>query len=375
VRLAVQFAGLFALLALALSALAVSLVGGAVRDRIQGQLRDTAELLAKMKLTNETARLLALVVHADVVVSVGDKVEISSQDGAAPGDLLDSLVARVADFTETREHLVVSTPIANGRRLWLLYPRELEREEKARAVRPAILLSVVGVALAALLGAVKERSAVAERTRALERLVSALAHEVKNPLGAIRLTVETLREGARDERDREAFDVVTSEVERLALLVDELRLLAGPQRFAPAPTDPGRAVDDVLALLRRTLEHRGLGLDRKGTAPAALVDPRALKQAVLNLLLNAIEASPRGATVHVRLSGGTERPRIEVQDEGPGVPPGLEQKIFEPFFTTKEGGTGLGLALARRVAKESGGSLELARGERGATFVLELARA
>ncbi|HZV00005.1 MAG TPA: ATP-binding protein [Planctomycetota bacterium] len=372
-RLAVQFAGLFALLALALSALAVSLVGGAVRDRVQGQLRDTAELLAKMKLTNETARLLALVVHADVVVSVGDKVEISSQDGAAPGDLLESLVARVADFTETREHLVVSTPIANGRRLWLLYPRELEREEKARAVRPAILLSVVGVALAALLGAVKERSAVAERTRALERLVSALAHEVKNPLGAIRLTVETLREGAT-ERDREAFDVVTGEVERLALLVDELRLLGGPQRFAPEATDPARSVDEVLALLRRTLEHRGLGLDRQGTAPRALVDPRALKQALLNLLLNAIEASPRGATVHVRL-GGTERPRIEVQDEGPGVPLGLEQKIFEPFFTTKEGGTGLGLALARRVAKESGGSLELARGERGATFVLELLRA
>ncbi len=388
-RIALPFVGLVALLALALSGLAIWLVGRTVEDRIHEQLRDTVQLAQHFPLTNEVAADLARYIHAEVVITAGRKVVRSSLGGNAPRGFETFPMANDITIRETETHLVAASQLVRPEGvygLYLLYPRELVHEERTRAIRPVILLSVVGVALTALLGALKERSVVNERTRALERLVSALAHEVKNPLGAIRLTVETLREGARDARDREAFDVVTSEVERLALLVDQLRMLSGPQRFAPAPTDAGKTLDDVLALLRRTFEHRGLHVEKTGEAPPALVDPRALKQALLNLLLNAIEASPRGGTVHVALAAG-ERVRISVSDEGPGVPAEVRARLFQPFTTTKEGGTGLGLALARRVAKEHGGSLDLVasplRGPgggapasaQGATFVLELPRA
>jgi len=373
-RIALPFVGLFALLALALSALAIWLVGRTVEERIHEQLFDTVRLAEHLPLSNPAAEHLSRYIHAEVVVTAGTKVQASSLGGLAPRGFEPFAPESDVTIKRTESHIVAASRLSDGRTLYLLYPRELESEERSRALRPVILLSFVGVAFTAIVGGLKERSVVRERTRALERLVSALAHEVKNPLGAIRLTVETLREGARDARDKEAFDVVTSEVERLALLVDQLRLLQGPQRFEPTALDPGKTVDDVLALLRRTFEHRGIALERTGEAPRALVDARALKQALLNLLLNAIEASPRGGSVRVRLSG-TERARIEVSDEGPGVPAAARARLFEPFVTTKDGGTGLGLAFARRVAREHGGSLELANTPTGATFVLELPRA
>lgn len=373
-RIALHFALLFALLAVALSGVAVSLVGSAVEDRIHDQLRDTVQLAHRITLTNQTAEHLARYIHAEVVVTAGKKVTVSSLNGAAPPGFEAFPPEKDVTIRGTDRSLVAASRLPDERTLYLVYPRELESAERARATRPVVALSIAGVAVTALLGALKERSVVRERTQALARLVSALAHEVKNPLGAIRLTVEMLREGARDAREREAFDVVTSEVERLALLVDQLRLLGGPQRFAPVPVDVAKTLGEVLTLLHRTFEHRGLSVERAGEAPSALVDPRALKQAILNLLLNAIEASPRGGKVVARLSSDAGTVRLEVQDEGQGVPPAARAHLFEPFYTTKEGGTGLGLALARRVAVEHGGALVLADAPRGATFVLTLPR-
>jgi signal transduction histidine kinase len=374
-RIALPFVGLFALLALALSGVSVYLVGLGVEDRIHDQLRDTVKLAEKLPLSNPTARHLSLYIHAEVVLVAGTTVLASSLEGQAPPGFVPFPAESAVTIRETEDRIVAASRLQDGRTLYLLYPRELESAERSRATRPVVVLSVVGVLLAALLGALKERSVVRERTQALARLVSGLAHEVKNPLGAIRLTVETLREGTKDPADREALDVVTSEVERLSLLVDQLRLLGGPQRFAPAPCEPGKVLDEVLALLRRTLEHRGLAVERTGEAPAVLVDPRAFKQALLNLLLNAIEASPRGSRIGIVLGAG-ERARIEVRDEGPGIAGPARSRLFEPFFTTKDGGTGLGLALARRVAREHGGTLELLDAPPpGARFLLELPRA
>jgi signal transduction histidine kinase len=382
------FVGLVALLAVAIGATAVSLVGRSVEDRIKEQLRDTLRLLSgeHFPLSDDTARRLARVIHAEVVVVAGKRIQATSlapgeahtfEQALAVGEFpLDANAPTVREGSlGTAEHLVAAAPLeASGRALYLLYPRALVSEERSRATRPVLVLALVGVGLTALLGALKERSVVRAQTAALAQLVSALAHEVKNPLGAIGLTVETLRAGA-SPRDQEAIDVVASEVERLALLVDELRLVGGgPKRFVPERVLPGEAVASVLALLRRTFEHRGLTLETSAPkdAPRVLVDPRALKQALLNLLLNAIEASPRGGTVTVRVVAQGGRVRFEVEDQGPGVPEASRSRLFEPFVTTKEGGTGLGLALARLVAREHAGSLELVPSARGARFALEL---
>ncbi|MBI3726557.1 HAMP domain-containing histidine kinase [bacterium] len=392
-RIALPFAGLFALLAVAISGIAVWLVGRTVEDRIHEQLKDTARLItgAHYRFSDATVSQIANYIHAEVVVVVGKKVQATSLDAPRARELERALesgaLALPGKDVEIREAavgadgaLVAAAPLeprGEGSALFLLYPRELVAQERARATRPVLVLSVIGVLLAAVLGAWKERSVVRERTQALERLVSALAHEVKNPLGAIKLTAETLRDAVSSERDREAIDVVAGEVDRLSLLVDELRLLGGGRRpFEPRAVLPGEAVDSVLALLRRTLEHRGLTIEKKeeggALARAVRVDPRALKQALLNLLLNAIEASPTGGRVALAVSLRERSVRFLVTDEGPGVAASVRDRIFEPFVTTKEGGTGLGLALARLVAIEHGGTLACLDSQRGAALALEL---
>jgi signal transduction histidine kinase len=147
-----------------------------------------------------------------------------------------------------------------------------------------------------------------------------------------------------------------------------------------------QVVQRALDVARPQLEQRGI---RAVIVPSSggdqvLADAAQLEAAVLNLLLNAAEATPHGGVVWVSVDGGdgTEgsHVRVRIQDGGTGVAPELRERIFQPFFTTKPGGTGLGLALAQRTAEEHGGSLtlaadpssELATSERGAVFVLEL---
>lgn len=391
-RIALPFVAIVALLATAIGATAVWLVGRTVEDRIHEQLTDTARLFSgHFPLSNETASRLARYIRAEIVVVGGTRIlatSLAPEDGRAFERALEAggfpldkgeITVRERSVGSARR-LVAAAPLETREHvLYLVYPPEVLSDERSRATRPVLIVSVVAVVLTALLGALKERAVVRERTEGLARLVSALAHEVKNPLGAIQLTVETIRDAVPGAREREAIDVVTAEVERLSLLVDELRLLGNRTRsFKPAAVLPREAVDSVLALLRRTFEHRGLRVvppkDPALDTPV-LVDPRALKQALLNLLLNAIEASPREGTIRLGVTKAARSGflRFEVQDEGPGVPSSVRARLFHPFVSTKDGGTGLGLALARFVAQDHGGSLELVSSEgRGATFALEL---
>ena len=402
-RIALPLALLVALLSAATYALGMRLVGNEVEERIERQLADTARLLsgAHFPLSDATISHLARYIQAEVVVVLGTRIEATSLDESSARRFeralaAGALAAPSAEVTVTRSPvelapglvaprlvapgLIAAVPLpgkGDGARLFLLYPAELESAERARAAGPVLGLAVVGVALAAALGTLLERALARERTEDLARLVSALAHEVKNPLGAIKLTVETLRDGSLDAADREALDVVAGEADRLALLVDELRLLGGGARgFRPEPVKPAESLERVLALLRRTLEHRGLRVERAiepgAAASRVLADPRALQQALLNILLNAIEASPAEGTIRVRVVALPKRVGVEVEDEGPGVSPRVRAFLFQPFVTDKESGTGLGLALARLVAREHGGDLSLVRSGPGSVFRLEL---
>lgn len=394
-RIAAPLAALVLVLTLATYALGVKLVGDEVEARIERQLADTARLVSgsHFPLSDATVQHLARYIRAEVVLVLGTRIEATSLDAAAAKRFekaLESgeLARRSDDVTVSRaprgvaDALVAAAPLpakGPGATLFLLYPAELQSAERERAMGPVLAIAVLGVALAAGLGTLLERRLAREQTDELVRLVSALAHEVKNPLGAIKLTVETLRDSSRDPRDREALDVVASEADRLALLVDELRLLGGGARpFRPRPVNPSESVDSVLALLRRTLEHRGLRVERATDASAAaglvLVDPRALQQALLNVILNAIEASPPDGTIRVRTVALGRSLAVDVEDEGPGVSPQLRARLFQPFATDKEGGTGLGLMLARLVAREHDGDVTLLRSGPGSVFRIELPR-
>lgn len=214
----------------------------------------------------------------------------------------------------------------------------------------------------------REQLRQTERIAAWQEIAKSLAHELKNPLSPIRLSIETLRKAR--ERSHEDFDAmfdestrtVLQEVERLRSIVDEF------SRFArlPAPNRKATSLGEVLA--------QAASLHSEGEAPVtfelpevpvlALVDADQITQVLHNLLQNARDAAraahPRGgALVRMSLEGHAETAYIRIEDNGAGIPAGETKAIFEPYYTRKEGGTGLGLAITQRIVTEHGGRIDV----------------
>jgi signal transduction histidine kinase len=217
------------------------------------------------------------------------------------------------------------------------------------------------------------------RTRTMETQAARIAHELKNPLSAIRALVEVMLESA-DERGQRRLTVAAGEIARIERIVDGYRSLSDRHPLDVvelAPTDVRELVGRVVAILEARAEKHGVSLVAEGL-PDPAVFPLArdrVKEALLNLVLNALEASPPGARVVV--SGEVSEAGLEVRvaDSGVGMDAEALAKIGTPFFTRREGGTGLGVALARQVAAQHGGELryESALG-RGTTAILQLRR-
>jgi signal transduction histidine kinase len=202
--------------------------------------------------------------------------------------------------------------------------------------------------------------AEAEKRRA-ERLVSfgalarGLAHEIKNPLVAIKTFAELLPERSEDEEFRESFaKIVLQEIGRIDELVARLRGLAAPPAPRFSPVDLPQLIHETLALLRGEIERARarVSMSGEGSAPRVLGDPAQLKQLILNVLINALEAIEEGGRITIRLSHvvSSQQLVVEIADTGPGVPDELLSKMFEAFVTTKPEGSGLGLAICRAIA-------------------------
>jgi signal transduction histidine kinase len=215
-----------------------------------------------------------------------------------------------------------------------------------------------------------------ERAAAAGQMAAAMAHEVRNPLTGAKMTLEMLLAEEQRAGPAEELRAVLDELRRLELVVDELVSYARPSPPVLARVDAAELAGEVLGLLRRQLEHAHVraAVRAEPGAPAARADRGKLKQVLVNLVLNAMQAQPRGGEVEVRvLPAGEARLALEVADRGPGVRPADLEKIFAPFYTTKPGGAGLGLAVSRSIAEEHGGNLSCRAGEGGgAVFRLEL---
>ncbi|MHC4817491.1 MAG: ATP-binding protein [Planctomycetota bacterium] len=221
-----------------------------------------------------------------------------------------------------------------------------------------------------MVGAIREgekRLRESERLAALGRLAGGIAHELRNPLTAIRMAVETASVGGDTEGRLEARRIALAEIERLDRTLRELLDFVRPREPRLAEVNIRALFTDVLALLRPQCDHLKVRLEME--APDDLTvraDPDRLKQAVLNLVLNGAQAQPRGGVV--RLRAGADG--IEVEDQGPGIREEIKDSLLQPFVTTKAAGIGLGLAVVAQVAEEHGAELDFRTGADGTTFRL-----
>ncbi|HTB79077.1 MAG TPA: HAMP domain-containing sensor histidine kinase [Polyangiaceae bacterium] len=210
-----------------------------------------------------------------------------------------------------------------------------------------------------------------DRTRALEGIAARLAHEVKNPLAAIKGLSTHMARNATDPKTAERLAIVAGEADRLQSIVEGfLSFSRGLDDLKCAATHPYEIVRELGVLLETRAEEAGVTIETGGDEALVLdADPRKLRQALLNIVLNAIQASPRGSSVRLTVARDCEGSRITVRDEGVGMTPDVLERIRKPYFTTKEGGTGLGLAVARGLVEQHGGSLEFKSAPRTGTTV------
>jgi len=202
----------------------------------------------------------------------------------------------------------------------------------------------------------------ADRLKTLGEVAAGLAHEIRHPLASIRGSLEIIGDRSlQDSPEAEFSHLAMVEVQRLDDLVWEFLRYARPHQPDLRPTTLHGVVERVFALLRVEAERAGVALvtESTGSLPDVCIDPPQIEQVLLNLVLNAIQASPPGACVRVGERLERQAAVIDVIDEGPGIPDEYVAQVFSPFFTTREKGTGLGLAIASRIVMEHHGTLEI----------------
>lgn len=211
------------------------------------------------------------------------------------------------------------------------------------------------------------RASLRARDEERETLLAGIAHEIRNPLGGMELFTGLLAEELAGRPEAAHVDRIRSELAALSRVVDEFLDYARARPPLVEPCDLGSLVAEVGDLVQPLAAERGVKLAASGRG-RCLGDREKLRRALLNLARNAVEASPAGQVVELsaRAGGGAETV-LEVLDRGPGLGPEAREKLFRPFFTTKERGTGLGLALAKKVADAHRGTLELLPREGGGT--------
>ena len=223
-------------------------------------------------------------------------------------------------------------------------------------------------------------SASSDRARSLEELSAAIAHEIRNPITAAKSLVQQIAEDPAAEENREHARVAVEELDRVERSIAHLLRFAREEPFEPGPLDVGALIDSAVELLRDRAERQAVRIERDvEPMPTAFADGEQLRKVLANLIGNALDAHLERPIpdAWIRIAAGRnlagDELWIRVRDNGPGLSDLQRQQAFQPFRTTKPGGTGLGLALARKVLARHGGSIELATTKQpGAELVLAL---
>ncbi|GAB4273029.1 MAG: hypothetical protein Kow0092_28290 [Deferrisomatales bacterium] len=269
------------------------------------------------------------------------------------------------------------------------------RHLRDRAGRPVGKIALFSES--SLQDSLQKKMVAYERLASLGELATSLIHEVGNPVSVILGFARLLVHQEGDDPGGEIRERIFREAERCRTIVEQMLAYArsSTREPAPVPLELHSVAQETLGILRYRLQRRGVSSDIHWDSDVPLVqaDPGEMKQVLLNLLLNALDAAPEGGSIHMRgrrlvrevTVGGDSllRPlaevvredwaEIRVEDDGPGLGSGDPERFFAPFFTTKSGGGGLGLSVCRRIVEERGGTIRLEnRSPGGACAVIEL---
>jgi signal transduction histidine kinase len=217
---------------------------------------------------------------------------------------------------------------------------------------------------------------VSERLAAMGRVTQGVAHEVKNPLNSMRLWLENLKENLSPSEalPRQAVAVLDSEINRLDSVVKRFLDFMRAPELRLEETDLEQLVNDVAAIARPQMERAGVRQEiRCAPVPTVYLDQALIKQALLNLVYNGIEAMPSGGQLTIGLERRGDAVEISVADTGLGIKPEHRARVFQLFFTTRPGGSGIGLASAYKTVQLHEGSIDFeSEVGRGTTFRIEL---
>ncbi len=230
------------------------------------------------------------------------------------------------------------------------------------------------------LGDDASKLAAAEKQMLLSRLLARLAHEIRNPLSSLDIHVQLLDEDlsqqapAVREKLSNRLEIIHGELHRLENIVQQFLRLARPSTLELEPTNIEHLVRHVSDLLAPELGKHQIQITTEAqNVPPLLADSSQLTQALLNLVINAVQAIDNGGRIELRATQAGNFIQISVSDSGPGISPGKMSAIFEPYFTTKPDGTGLGLWIAQQIALAHGGDIHVANAPGGgAVFTLKL---
>jgi signal transduction histidine kinase len=210
--------------------------------------------------------------------------------------------------------------------------------------------------------AIEEQLRRSEKLSTLGEMAAVLAHEIRNPLGSIRGTAEILRDDYRPGDPKHEFiEIQIKETERLNHVVEDFLRMARQKPVELSDCSIREELETIVTLVAKDAQDRGISLRLESNAEPAVIrgDGEKLRQAFLNIVINALQATPAGGSVSILLNKCKTGFEISFRDSGSGIAADSLQRIFEPFYTTKTDGTGLGLAVTRKIIEGHGGKMDI----------------
>ena len=385
-----------------------------IADQLQAGLLKLDALLLKYSdgrlpedwrsFTDESRRLDAWIDQQKAALTTPEEKAVLSEINAAYDGYLAAageLAADAASFDKFKVEAAKERLISLGLKLADAHREALGRFASSTQQSLALLQAVIFTALlalvllAALAAAVAYREMIAplrvkliesqalverhEKLAALGVLAAGVAHEIRNPLTAIKARLYTQQKAlAPASRERADAEFISREIDRLEKIVSDFLRFARPVEPERVPVSPANLLREVRQLMAEQLRESSIDLAvERAVETKVLGDPEQLKQVLINLVQNAAEALGTGGTIKLRAVesrialGGRMRDVaiIEVEDNGTGMPPEVQKRLFDPFFTTKPTGTGLGLSIAARIVEKHGGALRVkTAANHGTTF-------